>query len=285
MRRHEEVLCKNVFNAYLLRHARQADVVWTDVPERCDPPDFFLDYLGTTYAVEVTSLMEHATNNQADSMSLFDILFEFKGLVAQVEASALGDGLLRGCYGVAFAGSLGDWSKTFPRTPRRPRSSGSSARPLTSRSKVRSELKRGMLAYIRATASLSTAPEEYVYRKHLQWCSIRKLCAEPDAVRSVWTSELVLVQGIGSVTAGLIHRIVQTKTQKLQKIASPKILLIHDMYGYGSDGLASQETRQACRSHMPAPSSFHAVFIVHDADHGSTLWSQDPRWSEAADTC
>ncbi len=285
MRRQDEALCKNVFNACALRHARQADVVWTDVPERYEPPDFFLDYMGTTYAVEVTSLMEHAANDQADSMSLFDILFWFKGLVAQVEASAVGVGLLRGCCGVAFAGSLEDWSKTLPKKPRRPRSGGSSTRPFTSRSKVRCELKHGMLAYIRATASLSTAPEECVYRQRLQWCSICKLCAEPDAVRYVWTSELVLVQGIGSVAANLIQGIVQTKTQKLQKIALPKILLIHDMLGYGSEGLANPQIREICRSRMPVPDAFHTVFIVQDAGRGFALWSEVPSWREYAEGC
>ena len=57
MKSKSEELCKSCFDKYLREQLPDSNVVWEDVEQRYEPPDFYLTIDNAKYAVEVTILI------------------------------------------------------------------------------------------------------------------------------------------------------------------------------------------------------------------------------------
>jgi hypothetical protein len=256
MKRADEEFCKTQFDAFLRRFFASPGVVWEEVAQQDEPPDYYLLLGNARFAIEVTTLVERVPVGSASSLPhgvISKILWDF---VEEVEATARAEGCLHGDYLVAFS------------------------TPIDNFASVRNEIQKGLLNYVRDTGSQERVPlkivfERVVTQQRPQQCGIQKVCNKPDRVKSgSWVS----AKGRRDATTdlcNLLNESLNTKVDKLQDIAVPKILLLLDEYIF-----ADPEMYRKCIPQISSLSLFHTVFIVRGNQRGFVLYSQRSDWSK-----
>lgn len=259
MKRPDEEQCREAFDTFVKRFMSCSRVTWEQVAQQNEPPDYYLLLDGMRYAVEVTTIMEMVSFlGGRRPLPLGVIADEFRQFVKDVESVARQKGSLRGHYLVIFN------------------------KPIDHFSSVSEQISQRLLDYIRRTSSLETAPEEIVFRKSVpeqmpQVCSIQKLGLLPDRVLCggpvLWKWEGDAISDL----CGLLNDSLDNKTQKLSKIANPKILLLLDDHGF-----ADQEMYEQCVPRLRLLNRFYTVFVVQDGGTGFVLYSGCAEWAGAS---
>lgn len=251
MKSESEEFCKDSFDNYLKKLTPASTILWKDVEQKDEPPEFYLSVNGTKYAVEVTRLMQKVDVRAKKHLPggiVRDFLRKF--VDDEVEAVARNHSFLQGSYLVLFS------------------------KPITNFAKVQGIIQSALLSYISATQAASKAPRRIVYECNRQKCVIEKVHKEENKVImggpfiSRWKGE-----ALGDVKQLLENRLDE-KQHGLRNITYPKILLLHNNYYF-----ADLEAYKARILIVPSLQSFHTVFIVESNNEGQVLYSQQPTWA------
>ncbi len=233
MKRLDEELCKQKFDEFLHQRNGSDMIVWEDVAQQDEPPDYILHLNNEKYAVEVTRLIE-TIELQPQSQSSLGVSASLSRFVKNIEQTALRDDILHGGYVVKL------W-------------------PLDNFSAIQGTMFEKALEYIRKTKSLETAPAIILLRQNWKKCSIQKLGNKKNYVgeaiiyEAKWegeaNQELCLIMGAA----------ITEKRYKLRNIVIPKILLLLDSYGYTH---ITGNIWQDCLSKNKDVQWFHTIFVV-----------------------
>lgn len=248
MKRADEEYCKSKFDAFLKRYVDPTAVVWEEVSQRDEPPDYFLHLHGVKFAVEVTTLMETIPVGTA-ALPEAAIIGSLWHLVDEVERIAGSEGHLHGMYLVDFS------------------------RPIDGFRDVRHQIQSDLLDYIQATQGLSSAPEKTVFKQGNQWCRIRKLQDSPDKVVQAGPNRGKSEGDAAEDICNLLEERLVAKNHALRDIRYPKILLLCDSYHF-----ASLDMYRDCISQLSLLASFHTVFVLQGNGDGFVFHSEDPSW-------
>ena len=251
-KKHSEELCKNSFDRFLKNLLPYSSISWEDVPQKCEPPDYYLCIDDNRYAVEVTILMKKVNvgkkHKPLPHRRISENLQCF--IKNDIESIARDNNYLCGTYWVSFSEPI----KNFPNNKRKIQSS--------------------LLSYIRKTQNLNNAPCQVVYKTGRQDCEIEKtgdrddkVCIGISLTTSKWDGE------INSEVYQLLDESIGKKVYKLRNISCPKILLLHDQYLFA----CSQKYKSFILS-ISSRFSFHTVFLVENKSKSLLLYSQDPKW-------
>lgn len=251
MKSASEEFCKSCFDKYLRELLPDSNIVWEDVEQRHEPPDYYLTLNSAKYAVEVTILILKADIGTKKALPIGivrDILRKF--VIDDVETTAKENNILHGAYLVIFS------------------------KPITNFTSVKGGIQDALLSYICGTQGVSKAPSRVIYKSGRQECSIEKVHGDEDKVVmggpiiSRWEDEALIE------AQQLLDDRLSEKEHRLRKISYPKILLLHNKYH-----LAEYEIFKKCISTSPFLLSFQAVFLVESNGKSFMLYSKDQVWT------
>lgn len=229
--------CKVRFEAYLRQRSSVAEQIeWQEGP---DPPDYYLIVGNQKYAVEVTSIAEKIDIGSGKEIEREKLVEYRKRLVAEVESEAKTQGILRGCYVVAFGPLLPPWFNLPGRSQK---------------------IKCALLKYIQETQDVETAPE-----RRITHCWIRKKSLSPSQEVVVlfepwsfwWEGEAV------AKACEWLESAIKKKADRLegadQRLGTklPKILLI--LHDFSAVNFTVYKCCKLCRENLQ---SYHTVAIV-----------------------
>lgn len=103
MKRGDEEICKTQFEAFLKRFFTVSQIIWKEVAQQDEPPDYYLLLDDTKFAVEVTTLMEKVPVGTSTSLPCGEIRNILHQFVREVESVAKTRGYLQGNYCVFFS--------------------------------------------------------------------------------------------------------------------------------------------------------------------------------------
>ena len=249
MKSNIEEFCKLKFDEFVRGRLSYSSICWESVAQEDEPPDYYLYLNGIKYAVEVTVLMEKIEIGGGVRLPRSSIVASLSRLVDDVETSARYDNSLHGAYVVKFS------------------------HPITNYKNVRGQLFNNLLAYIKATRDRGSAPEQVVYKRGSQRCTITKMHNRETYVGHIgpsggkWEGEII------EEICSLVRESVNSKCRKLSKLAEPKILLLYDSYLLADSGMYRQ-----CVSRLSVFETFHTVFVVRYSQNGFILTSVNTDW-------
>lgn len=250
MKSKDEEFCKSEFNIFLSRFYNSTEYNWEDVPQKNEPPDYYLDLKGTRYAVEVTKLMEKVSVGTDKPLPLAivrDFLQRF--VKDEIETTVINNSDLAGIYTIYFS------------------------QPINNFTNIKNDLKTALLDYIRNTKGQENAPSKIIFGQGKQKCEITKshnkgskvLMAGPWPTK--WKGEIEI-----DMQNFLVDRISE-KLNKLKKNTHPKILLLHNKYAF-----VTPENYRNIISRISALNDFHTIYIAQKNEKGIVLCSQNPDW-------
>ncbi|MCJ7721454.1 hypothetical protein MUO98_03475 [Candidatus Bathyarchaeota archaeon] len=254
MKSESEEFCKAGFDTYLRKIIPTSNLLWKEVEQKAEPPDFYLSVNTTKYAVEVTILIEKVdvgAKNHLPVSIIRDLLENFVN--DEVEAIARDSGYLRGAYLVVFS------------------------KPITNFANTKYMIQAKLLSFISETQAESKVPPRVIYKDGRQECLIEKLHNQQDKVVmggpviSKWAGEAL------TAAKQLLDDRLDEKKHRLRNISDSKILLLHDKYPF-----ASRETYKTYILEVPPLHSFHTVFVVGSNKEGEILYSQEPTWVQSS---
>jgi len=240
-----EEFCKAQFDEFIKSSLEPNSIYWEDVPQKEEPPDYYLYLDNRKYAVEVTTLMEKKSVGEAE-LPLFAILGTLSRIVKDIERRALFQGILKGAYIIDF--SL----------------------PITDLSRIRERLKKELLEYIKTTKSKTSAPEKTIFKHNRQRCTIEKKHDKKDYVGMMGPHDAKWERDIIIEACGLIQERINEKFRLLSGIQNKKILLLYNAYGF-----AEQEIFRACLDELTHLDFFHMIFIIGSEGSGWIFYIRD----------
>jgi len=246
--RPNEIRAKKGFAA-LLSQLTGNGGVWQDGE---DPPDFWLDWAGERFAVEVTEVMQRIPLGYG-SLTERGAIEAIRRAVAQLEKEILAEGILDGTY-VMNACPIPDLRGQMP------------------------ALKADICEYIASTKHISSAPSKQLLKgRRGQTWAISK-------VRSTGT-DLHAGFSVGSVKSAieasadlryLIVERVEVKSTDYQNIPGKKVLLFVDSYLYADWEHWVDAAAVAARS------VFHTVAVISSVFGCHVLCSENKAWTATA---
>ena len=159
MKADSEEFCKMRFDTHLRKIIPTSNLLWTDVKQKDEPPDYYLSVDAIQYAVEVTILMQKVSveaKNHLPVGIIRDLLSKF--VKEEVEMVAKNSGYLRGAYLVVFS------------------------QPITNFADVKGAIQIELLSYISDTVASRKASRKVIYKNSREGCFIEKLNSEGNKV-------------------------------------------------------------------------------------------------------
>ena len=223
---------------------------WCEVRQQDEPPDYYLAVDGTEYAVEVSTLMETLSVG-ALSLPHAAIVKSLWTFVDEVQAHAERAALLRGTYVVGFL------------------------EPIDGFAAVKDEIRSALLAYLKDTQALRTAPERTVFDRGAQRCSIQKIHNLANKIEKAGPMTVKWEGGAAPEICTILEERLADKKHKLRAIAKPKILLLLDWYHF-----AHAKMFLECVPRLPCLSCFHTVFVIRSESGNFVLHSENSGWRQ-----
>ncbi len=241
--REDEENCKSAFDKFLRIHYQDNDIAW-----QCgnEPPDYYLMLYGTKYAVDVTNLFEDIEIGGKTSSHL-GFREAVLGFLKPIEQEARREGILNGAYIVHY-------------------------KPLNGFGKQKKSIKKRIIAYLRDTQSVSSAPAKVIIGSgHLAWyikkCHSEKQYLTGATSDAKWEHQTVEKLGI------LLNKVLDCKVKKLEAISYPKILIIADRYPW-----VERDGWNNCVPNLNQLSKFHTILLVSQDRGNSVLHSIESTW-------
>ncbi len=246
MKSFNEELCKSRFENFLKGSSTTGPLSWEDGGE---PPDYYLTIDGIRYAVEVTIVME-TLEVGTSTMSTKAVMASLGNFVDEVELIARKQSILHGTYVVLFS------------------------KPITNFRDVKDTIRNALLAYIESTQVLGKAPQQVIFKRGRQTCSIEKIHSQADRIHKPGPTNGKREGDAALEICELLKNKLDEKLYKLRNVQPPKIVLLYDAYLF-----ADPSMYRDCTSVLSSLfDSFHTVFIVHGNNQDFTLYSQNPGW-------
>jgi len=248
MKSRDEELCRSRFDEFIRAFLKYKSIVWEEVAQRNEPPDYYLHLDGTGFAVEVTILMEQLEVGKL-WLPQVAVLSSLWRLVDEVEATAIEKKCLNGAYLVVFS------------------------RPIANFRQVREQLFTDLLKYVQTTQNVTAAPESTILKHGRQKCTIRKLHNNKNYIAKAGPSGGKWEGEAAREICLLLENRISDKYHKLRNISKPKILLLYDSYHF-----ANSEMFADCLLAVKHLEFFHTVFIVSSSKPGWILHSTEQDW-------
>jgi hypothetical protein len=256
VKRADEEYCKTKFDVFIKQSFTPSQVVWEEVTQQNEPPDYYLHLDNAVFAVEVTTLIELTSVGSSVRLPHRVISRFFEQFVDEIGSTARADDYLLGKYLVSFSTPIDDFAS------------------------ARDGIRTKLLNYVRRTRDLEHAPLEVVFQKLVpsqrpQQCAVQKLGSQPNRVVtggpvwSRWEGEAALD------ICHLVNERLNIKAEKLRDIMKPKILLLLDRYHF-----ADRRMYEMCSPQLSSLASFHSVFVVQAEKEGFLLYSENRGWSK-----
>ena len=241
--REDEEHCKNAFDTFLKQFYQSGDITWTCGDE---PPDYYLELCGTKYAIEVTSLFENIElgDKKSSHLGFRKAILNF---LKQIEQEAIQKGILNGAYIVSY-------------------------KPLNDFGKQKRTISKTIIAYLRDTQRVSSAPiKKIIGSGRLTW-DIEKYHSEKQYLTGAASDAKWEHQAAGELSI-FLNKALNDKVQKLAAISYPKILLIADRFPWVERGDWNN-----CLPNLDQLSEFHTIFLISNDRGNSVMYSIESLW-------
>jgi len=248
MKRPREVITKEEFHKVIQAIFPESSIVWKDVPQLEEPPDWFLTIDNERYAVEATTIDELIQLNKNELVSIFGITNSLTSFIKEIEQLAIDLGILSGTYFISIF-------------------------PIPDFIQKKKLIKKVLLDYIRETKQLASASTHIIADIKGHKILITKGNFNKDCVIG---GILTSVRLDGEVQKRLLQSVAHSlsmKSNKLHHIAEPKILLLFDRYPY-SDMVDWTSVIHLC----PEREYFCCICRIHPPDKTAILWANSPIW-------
>jgi len=246
-KRYDEELAKSAFTKFLNMRPEQLRIKWDTVPQKFEPPDYYLFIEENRYAVEVTGITETIELNGKiyGSIGVSNSLRRFAN---EIEKVANRKGILAGTYVIGLS-------------------------PLSDFRVRREELQLKLLEYIEQTQNIRETKLEKIVDCGFEQIDIMKLDNPENIIETVisytpkWKGESI------EELRSMLNHSLKVKTQKLSKISDPIILIILDSFNY----LSVQDWKDIIEQ-LEVSSRFHTICLVSQQDQPSILISKEKSW-------
>lgn len=245
MDRNGEAMARDAFRQ-ALRVAGVVDMGWR---RGAEPPDYYLRVGRTSYAVEVTRVMErHAVGSL--SLPTHGVRASLEELPRAVERAALRAGILSGSYGMTLA-------------------------PVPNLRAIAPQLIAGALRYLGATRFASEAPRELLLGlREGRKIAIQKVACAPDRVGGVmFIGPVKRAHRVHQDLVRLLGESMAKKAARLARVRLPRVLLLVDSYVYG------ELDHWRCAISALDVTRFHTVARIADVGVCHVLHSEKRAWS------
>jgi hypothetical protein len=203
MKRHHEDLTRVEFDKIAKAIFHNVALVWEDVLQYLEPPDWYLTIGDARYAVEATTIVDFLQITPTSKLPAANVSQTMHAFVDEVEKLAKDQQLLSGAYIVTLC-------------------------PIPNFAENRNELRDKLLGYISETKPLSSADEYTLGYVREHRVSIKKIHDTKDYVSAgislgvKWEGESQkdLLESVSKALADKAH--------KLRSVANPIILLLLD---------------------------------------------------------
>jgi hypothetical protein len=247
-----EQFCRDSLERFIRKIDPSSSLIWEDVEQKNEPPDYYLSVNKIRFAVEVTRLVRKEQVGTEKPLPVGIIRDFLKKFVSdEIEAVARDNGSLHGSYLVSFS------------------------KPITNFAAVKDLIQSELLTFVSDTQLAGQASPQVVYKCCRQECQIEKLSNLDD---KVFMGGPIISNWEGDAqaeVAQLIYDRLNEKTHRLRNINNPKILLLHNKYQFS-------DLIRIWKKCIPAESPldiFHAVFVVHGSKEAEVLHSREPSWN------
>lgn len=248
MKRPYEEITKLEFDRLAKSIFPNASLVWDEVPQHLEPPDWYLNVNNMRYAVEATSVIDLLSITPDIKLSAINVSATLSEFIKDVEKSAKTQGILSGAYTVTLC-------------------------PIPNFSENRKILADKFLNYISHTKSLQSAPE-YTLGYVRQHCiSIKKEHNDKDYVAAGISMGVKWEGEAQEDLSQLVSNALTAKVHKLRSVSEPIILLILDEYHYS---FLADWTNVI--SSCPDRSHFYCICRIAPPDGNVILWAKDSAW-------
>ena len=247
MNSESEIICKLAFNEFLESHNAIQAIQWQCGDE---PPDFYVLVDGVRYAVEVTIMMdkikigEKAVLPYKKNRDNFD-----KWVKTEIKPQALEENILRGEYIVMIT------------------------KPIPSFSEIKRSLHNDIISFIRETQNAESTSWHVVHKRGRELCQVIK--SKNNGSNVIFGGPVISAREneMNETMCQLLDDRLKTKTRLLQNITEPKILLLHNQYGF-----VDPMDYVKCKPEQSLLNPFHTIFITRHDKKYSVLHSKNDSW-------
>jgi hypothetical protein len=228
-------------DAFIRVHVPASTPTWCEGEH---PPDYYLDFGGQKFAVDVSILLKQVMLGHA-RLRPRDVRDAFADLVREVELSAKQVGVLDGNYIVYMPRAIPNLRQVAPL------------------------LKERMLKFVATTCASPAGVREVFYKVAGRRCVIEKVadhgsalfCGGPSGCRWATDAERELGE--------LVAERIAAKAADLQRIAIPKILLLDDQYPFAEASMYRSLVRP-----ISGTDDFHTIYVHRRGLDGILLTSR-----------
>lgn len=247
MKRRFEETTKASFDDLLKRLLPTKTIVWEEVPQAHEPPDWYLQVGTDRYAVEATSISRHYSTQTGEKPEN-SIIATLNRFVKEIEVTAIKEGSLSGGYIISLC--------TIPNF-----------------SKVKGKIREKILNYIQCTRNVSVADCCNVWEANDWPIKIQKIKGQPNFVEFTFSGDPMLECEIKERLFKLLATSIEAKKERLKHILEPIILLVLDAFDLADDKLWNQAVLE-----IPAREAFHAICRIAPPEPAMILWSARRDW-------
>jgi hypothetical protein len=248
MKRPREVATKEEFHKIIQGLFPESIIVWKNVPQSEEPPDWYLKIDNDCYAVEATTIEDFIQLADNEFVSIFGITHTLTSFINGIEKTANEQGLLSGTYFISI-------------------------NPIPDFVYKKKIIKKKLLGYIRETKHLPSTRTHKIADLEGHKVIITKGPFNKDSVTGgVITSVRIDSEAQEKLLRAISHSLV-VKSKKLSNVAEPKILLILDRYPF-SDMLDWTSIVKQCQERE----NFCCICLIHPPDKSVILWANSPIW-------
>jgi len=246
--RHDEEFAKEAFSRFLARVGRPFS--WRGGTE---PPDYFLETDGTTFAIEITQVVE-AVDVGSHTMSYHGMSAALKRLTGRLEDQAKSRGLLHGKHAIALS-------------------------PIPNLAALEASITEAVLRYLADTQARDATPWTTILSStDGDAVAIRKLSAAGATIGEMIGSGAKWGPDVVKEANSLIHAAILSKTERLKGLAGDIVLLLVDAYHHAPRDV--WQVSVAWPFFLAAP--FHTIARVHSEHECQILHSRYEPWLAAA---
>lgn len=232
-----EEFCKNEFDSFLRNKISTRSVTWKDVAQIDEPPDYYLSFGKTVFAVEVSMLMANIDLADNKKIPRAGVIASYRNLIFEIRKVVEAKNYLSGAYIVQFS------------------------RPLLNFCNIKNELKNKITEYIKFTKKSDKLDCCLLYRDGRGKCLIKKLHNNKNYINF---SGLTIIKWGGEAQKdikSLLQERISEKKYKLRNINEPKILLLYDAYYFATKLMFEKSI-----NYINGLKFFNALFIIQEND-------------------
>jgi hypothetical protein len=245
-KRHEEI-ARSEFANLIAKSFTDSRVSWHEPPRGQDHPDWYLDFNGTRYAVEATTIVPNIGDGRGVILEP-SITASIGDFIAGVEARAIKEGSLIGAYAVSLA-------------------------PMPNNRKIQDRVASRILGHLRATKDLPTT----------ELCTVDSIGGQPVEMQKFhmggnYLAELIHLGTRSEVEirdnlCKQLRAQVERKSARYEGCADPVVLLLLDGFH-----IADPKDWLDAAATISSIGRFDAVFRIKPANRPLLLFSQSPEW-------